>query len=177
MYYLIRILIGIIPESIFFTLFLIFSKSLKEKRWLLFTLMTSTYILFGGILGYNIWFNIIYTFITYLILRILYKSSLIDIFLFTFSSLILTTLSIICYYSISDYKIALCINRVLMFGILFIFRNKWNKLYTWYCSVWNRNDEAKIKSITIRNASLIIFNVLLFIINLTILTSSQAIRL
>lgn len=88
---LLIIFLGQIPEAIFFSLFMIFVKSLNEKRLLFTGLMIFEYLFLISLLEFNVWFQILYTFITFIILKMLYKekAQIIDIFTFTIGSLIM----------------------------------------------------------------------------------------
>ena len=70
----------------------------------------------------------------------------------------------------SNYYYLYVIDRFLLF-MPFIFKNKFNVIYKKYCNLWNRNDKEKrpIKSITLRNISLILLNSFIFIANITII--------
>jgi len=58
-----------------------------------------------------------------------------------------------------SYLIALILNRALIFVILFMLRRPLRKLTKAYYNVWDRKDGSRIKSITVRNISVIILNV------------------
>lgn len=170
---LLSILLGMIPEGLFFTLFLIYTKNLKDKRIKLFLLISLAYILCMFINRYKIIYYIFFIIFIYIILKYLYKNKtqIIDIFVISIIYLYLTLISVICFSfvkeELNNYWIAMIINR-LMLIIPFIFKNKFNFWYKRYCGLWNRNDKVKkpIKSITLRNISLIILNFLIFIINI-----------
>lgn len=166
MFILTSILFGLLPESIYFTFFLIYAKQIKEKRGLLFGLIFSSNLILSAFFAFNVWYHILFVFVIYLIIWIIYKAQLIDIFVISCSILIMSILGLICYYGISNYWIAAIINRILMFTILILLKNKLHYLYKQYCSLWNRTPNAKIKSITIRNTSIIILNALLYLINI-----------
>ena len=162
-----------ICEAIYFSLFLIYGKNLKEKRLLLIGIMIFEYILLTSIFLYSIWIHIIYITLTYINLKFLYKdkAQITDIFLFAMASIILIFFSLICgllqfNLGFSHFSM-LVLNRILIFVFLFIFKNKINKIYKSYYSKWNRhNDKTKIRSLTLRNISVIIFNLMFYIINI-----------
>ena len=172
MYYVIGILLGLVPEVLYFTLFLIYTKNLKEKRIKLFALISIAYILCIMISQYKTLYYISFIAIVYIILKILFKekAQIIDIFAFSISSIYLTLLASISFMmftdDLSNYWALYTISRILLF-VPFIFRKKFNIIYKKYCKLWNRNDKEKrpIKSITLRNISLIIVNVTIFILN------------
>lgn len=158
-------------EAIYFSMFLIFGKRLKEKRILFTCIMIVEYLLLKTVLKYNIWFNISYVFITYIVLKVLYKekAQITDIFLFASASIILIIFSVICAMIAlltNNYYIALILNRLLLFAFVFFARNKINNLYVKFYSCWNRhNDKKKIRSLTLRNISIIIFNIMFWALN------------
>lgn len=162
-----------LPEPVYFSLFLIIGKNIKEKKLLLTEIMIVQYLLLMHIFPFNIWFQLIYTFMSFVNLKVLYKekAQVTDIFLFATASLILIIISAFCYgiifITIKNYVCALVINRILMFMILYFSRNKIKEIYKKFCSLWNRHNKPnKIRSLTLRNISIIIFNMMFWIINL-----------
>lgn len=176
MYNLIGIFLGLLPEVLYFTLFLIYTKNIKEKRIKLFLLMSFAYILCIMLNQYKILYYLSFIFIVYCILKFLYKdkTQIIDIFVFSLSTAYLSFTSLLCFKFVkedfSNYYIWLSVNRLLLF-IIFIFKNKFNTIYRKYCKLWNRNDKENrpIKSITLRNISLIILNLFIGCLNLIII--------
>lgn len=174
---MLEILLGRIPEAIYFALFMIFTKQLKEKRILYITLMVIEYLLLKYFIEYNIWFQIAYTIIQYILLKILYKekAQITDIFTFTIASGILILFCMILYFliwhTVNDYLLYVILNRVCLIGFLILFYDKLPKIQTLYKNLWNRNDnkKTKMKSTTFRAVNLVIFNIMFYIINLGIL--------
>lgn len=168
---IVNIIFGIIPEALYFTLFLILGKGLKEKRIRFFVMMLAQYIIIKYFIQFDVWFQIIYTFMTFLILKVLYreKAQITDIFLFMIASVYLVIVSILTYmlvyYTIGVYAVAYVLNRVVIFGTLYILRNKIPLWYKKFVGLWNRKPNQKIRSLTVRNVSVIIFNVMFYIIN------------
>jgi len=160
-------------EAIYFSLFLIYGKRLKNKRLVFIGLMIFQYLVLTTAFQYNIWIHILYTFLTYLNLKIIYnnKAQVTDIFLFASASIILIIVGAICvltrYIIHGSYIEVLILNRILLFTILFLIRNKINIIYTRFYKRWNRHkDTTKIKSLTLRNISIIVFNLMFYIINI-----------
>lgn len=127
---MIEIFLGQIPEAIYFALFMIYAKDLKEKRILFTVLMIAEYLLLKLVFPFNIRFQIAYTFTTFLILKMLYKQKvqITDIFTFTIGSIILILSCAIfslpfIFYGISQ-SICTLFNRFFIFGFIYIFRNK-----------------------------------------------------
>lgn len=176
MYYLLSILLGLIPEVLYFTLFLIYTKNLKSKKLKLFLSIAIVYFMCILIQQWKILFYILFIVLVYLCLKLLYKNKtqIIDIFIIMISHLWLAILSFILIFFVkkdmSNYVFVSIIDRILLFSI-FIFKNKFNKIYKLYCKLWNRNDKEKrpIKSITLRNVSLILLNSFIFFLNIAII--------
>ena len=167
---LISILFGLIPEVLFFTLFITYAKGIKKKRIKLFLLMSIAYIICMFIKRYEVFYYCLFVVLIYIILKILYgnKTQIIDIFVISLSTLYLTIISFIFSRFITNsYFMALILNRIALF-LIFIFKDKFNHLYKIYCRLWNRNDNEirPIKSITLRNISLVLLNGLIFIVNI-----------
>lgn len=163
--FLVSIVLGLLPEVLYFSLFLIYTKNIKEKKLKLFILLAIGYILLIMICRYQLLFYIGYIIYSYVILKLLYKSHIIDFFICSIGLTYMTAVSFILFILVGkNYVIYYIIARIVLF-LIFIFKNKFNDLYILYRKLWNRNDESKIKSLTLRNASLILFN--LFIISLS----------
>lgn len=183
MYYVLSILLGLIPEVLYFTLFLIYTKNLKEKRIKLFFLIAIVYFLCILIQQWQILFYILLIALIYLCLKFLYKekTQIVDIFVIMISHLWLAILSFVLIFFVKDdysnYVLVSIIDRILLFSI-FIFKNKFNKIYKLYCRLWNRNDKEKrpIKSITLRNISLILLNSFIFFLNIAIINIMNFIK-
>lgn len=160
-------------EAIFFSIFLILGKNLKEKRLLFTAIMLFEYLVLKSILLYNIWFQLIYTFMSFINLKVLYKekAQITDIFLFAAASIILIIINVLVYFAfyfiINNYLLAIIVCRVVLFGFLFLSRNKIYNIYNKFYSLWNRHKEKnKIRSLTLRNISIIIFNLMFYFINI-----------
>jgi len=170
---LISILLGLLPEVLYFTLFISYTKNIKEKRLRLGILIAVAYVICMFIQKYQVVYYVLFITLVYLILKLLYKhkAQITDIFLISviFNYVCLT--SYFCFLflkqDLSNYFILYIVARILLF-IPFIFRNKFNIIYKKYYSLWNRNDNIKrpIKSITLRNISLISLNIFIFLMNL-----------
>ena len=163
-------------EAIYFSLFLIFGKGIKNKKLLFIGIMVFQYLILKQFIKFNVLFQIIYTFLSFINLKVLYKdkAQITDIFLFASASLILIVLSIACAVFVPlfgiKYIIMLIINRILMFLVLFLIKNKIENLYKKFYLKWNRNknNTTGIKSLTLRNISVIVFNLMFYIINISL---------
>lgn len=174
---MLELLLGQIPEAIYFALFMIFTKQLKTKRLPFVILMVIEYILLMRAFPYSMWSHILFFVITYILMKMLYneKSQITDVFTLGIASLILIIASAIPYFviwfTINNYLVYVILNRLLLFSLLFIFRNKLPKINNMYKHLWNRNDkiEKKMKSTTFRATNIVVFNVMFLIINLGML--------
>lgn len=168
------VFLGLIPEAIYFTLFLTYAKELKTRRALLFCMTLAASLIFSAFLSYTVWYHAALLAAMYLIMRLLYKSEIIDIFLIAAESIILVILGLACYFLIPNYAVALAVNRIAMFVVLFALKDRIRQWYWAYREVWNRREKTKIKSITVRNISVIALNLMLYIITIgMIFFSSQ----
>lgn len=165
-----------ICEAIYFSLFMIYGKNLKEKKLLFIGIMIFEYLLLKHFIKFNVYFQLVYTFMSFINLKVLYKekAQVTDIFLFAAASLILVLISISCYgiiyFTIKNYIVALIINRILLFAFLYFSKNKIKKVYKKFCSLWNRhNNPKKIRSLTLRNMSIIAFNLAFWLMNFLII--------
>lgn len=162
--------LGQIPEAIYFALFMILTKQLKEKRMIFIVIMVLEYVLLKRLFVFNVWFQISYTVMTYITLKVLYKekSQITDIFTFGVSSLVLIICSIISggLFLINPI-VGIIFSKLLPFIIIFIFRNKLCNIQKLYKHHWNRNDKinTKIKSTTFRCLNIVIFNIMFYVIN------------
>lgn len=173
MHYTIGIILGLIPEVLYFTLFLVYTKRIKEKRIKLFLSIALAYILTIFIKQYILLYYLAFIVLVYISLKFLYKekTQIIDTFVIVYSFFYLSLVSFICFLFMkedrSNYYILYVIDRILLY-IPFIWKTKFNNLYKKYCKLWNRNDKEKrpIKSITLRNVSLIAINFIIIFMNI-----------
>ena len=171
---MLELIIGQIPEAIFFSLFMIYAKGLKEKKVLFTILMVIEYLLLKYIFRYNWLFQICYMITTFLMLKILYKEKcqITDIFTFTIASIFLiissAVFSLLSIFNIFSQTICVIMNRIFIFTMLYLFKDELYVIQKLYKRMWNRNDKTntKMKSITFRGLNLVIFNIIFYIINL-----------
>lgn len=170
---LILVFLEKVVEAIYFAIFLIIGKNIKNKKLLFIGIMVFEYLMLKYFINFSVYFQLAYTFMAYLTLKVLYKekAQITDIFLFTAASLILIAISAtsygIVYFTVRQYFIALILNRILLFLTLYLTRNIVKEKYKGFCRLWNRhNIPSKIKSLTLRNISIITFNLMFWLINL-----------
>lgn len=166
-----ELLIGQIPEAIYFALFMIYAKGIKEKRILFTVLMVVEYLLLKYSFTYSWMFHIGYVITTFLTLKVLYKdkSQITDIFILIISYIIMSIFSLISLPLIYiNYTIAIIFNRVMIILFLIFFNKKLYKIQKIYKKLWNRNNknQYKIKSTTFRCINLLIFNFFFCFINM-----------
>ena len=165
-------------EAIYFSLFLIYGKNLKEKRLLFISIMIFEYLALKYFIRFNVLFQLSYTFMTYLTLKVLYKekAQITDIFLFMSASIFLIIISVLCgiiiFKHLNWYIYFLILNRIIIFSFVFLIKNKLYNIYTKFFRSWNKKHNPKIKSITLRNISVIIFNLMFYFINLCMLIAT-----
>lgn len=167
------ILLGLLPETLYFTLFITYTKNMKENKVKLFLLIAISYFICILVQNFRILFYMLLIALIYISLKIVYKNKaqIIDIFIISLAYLWLGILSITLMNFVandySNYFIILILQKILLF-IPFIFRSKFNIVYKKYCNLWNRNDKEKrkVKSITLRNISLILLNAYIFFMNI-----------
>lgn len=171
-----QLLLGQIPEAIYFALFMILVKNIKEKRVLFTILMILEYVFLKCFLVYNIWFQVMYFVLSFMIMKMLYKDKIqiTDIFTLGIANIILVITSaipyVIIYFTIHNMLIYVILNRIIIFTLLFVFRYKLQNINKLYYKLWNRNNKPKkMKTTTFRALNLVIFNISFVIINLGIL--------
>lgn len=171
---LISILLGLIPEFLYYYLYLTRIKDLKNKKLIFFIITFINCFMSIIYIKHNFIMYVLFDIIQYLILKIIYKDKtcITDFFLIIFIEIYLLIISAGCYYLISNYILAFIINRILMFMPL-LFINKIRLVYKKYKGLWNRNDSKNnpIKSLTIRNGSIVIMDILIVVVYLVLMYS------
>ena len=91
-----ELILGQIPESIYFAIFLIFAKQIKEKRILFTICMIFEYLFLKYTFQYNVLFHITYIFMIYILLKTIYgnKAQITDIFIVLISYLTMIIFSL-----------------------------------------------------------------------------------
>lgn len=166
-----ELFLGQVPEAIYFALFLILTKNLKNKRLLFVIIMTIEYVLSMNIEMFSTWSHVIYTILVFITLKVLYKekAQITDVFTFGISSLVLILASAISFAIFMPNTIlVIVVSRALLFIFLLLFNKKLPKIQSLYKKLWNRNDKVKtkIKSTTFRSLNVVIFNLMFYVINL-----------
>ena len=169
---ILEILLGQLPEALYFALFMILSKRLTSKRILFTSLTTMEYLLLLNSSRFSTWSHILYFALTFIILKMLYKekSQITDIFTLGIASIIMILVSGICYLIISMTvkNVIICniIAKGILFILLFVFRHKLYNIQNLYKHFWNRNNKPKkIKSATFRCINIVAFNFMFYVLN------------
>ena len=174
---IVSILLGMLPEVLFFTMYLIYTKNITEKKVKLFVLISILYIFLILLIPYKLVFYIIFIFGVYGILKLLYKEKVdkIDIFMFAFGTAYVSIIAYLCFIffdkKLNNYIIFYLVDRIILL-LPFIFRKYFNKIYLKYRNLWNRrksieenNDQKRPKAITLRNISVIAINLIIIFMN------------
>ena len=173
---LLSLLLGILPQTLFFMLFITKLKGIKTKRIKLTILLFVICALLNMIIKYNLYLYLLFIPIYYIILKLLYKkkTQIVDIFIIALSFTIMMLISYFCSLiyrkNMSLYWLGYVINNILLFGNLAIIK-LYKKFYKFYCKNWNRKAGNKIKSITLRNISLISINVAIVIADIILINN------
>ena len=166
---LLSIFLGLLPESLFFTLFIVFAKDIKQKRFVLFVLILAVNLICGALLAFSLWFHFIAIASMYAVLWILYRSHIVDVFLIAASSSILTIISAASYFSIPNLFIAALVKNAVILISVILFKKYIFKAYRVYLSIWNRKPNSKIKSITVRNISCVVLSAMFITLNFIVM--------
>lgn len=164
--FIVSLLMGMLPEVLYFTLSICFIKDIKKQRLKLFSLLVIGYIVLIMVCRFQLLFYLGYIVYVYIVLKKLYKSKIIDLFIVSVVSAYLTLVSFISFKLIDTYMLAYLINRLMLFIPIFILNYKLNDFYNVYYRLWDRHEGNKVKSITIRNISLVFINMLIVIFNI-----------
>lgn len=167
---LINLLFGNLFEALFICVMFYKIKGLKSKKLLLFVATLITYSVSGIIISFSYnnqyLFYILFDVILYLFTKLIYKNKIqiIDLFIIYYIEMIINFSCLILMLLIGYNYIFFILNRLLLI-IIMLFSGKLNRFYNFYYYNWNRHSDNKIKSVTIRNLTIISCNLMLYIIN------------
>lgn len=157
-------LIALPVEVAFLTMGMCYAKGITKRKFLFYVLLLVSGAICSLIYRWQLWYYIAYIASVYFIMWKLYKSHISDLFVFlVFFSWIAIT-SYVGFMLFDNMVLIYITQRILMFSI-FAFRGKFNKWYKLYRELWNRRDDGRIKSLTLRNISLISLNVFIAFMN------------
>ena len=173
---ILEIILGQLPEAVYFAIFMILVKGLKEKRFIFTISMVIEYLLVLNVLPYSIWSYVLYFILAFLLLKILYKdkSNVTDVFTMGIASIILIIVSILSYTVVSLFITNIILGnlcqKIILFFVILVCKSYLPKINNIYRKLWNRSEISyKMKSITFRVLNLIIFNFSFIIINLGVI--------
>ena len=118
---LLELLLGQIPEAVYFSLFLIFTKQIKERRLLFVVLTIFEFVLLFNIAPYEMSTHAMFIAITYLLMKVLYKEKcqITDVFTMCIASIFLIVLSIINYmifwYLFDNFLLSAIVHKIILF--------------------------------------------------------------
>lgn len=167
-----EILLGQIPEALYFVLFIIFTNEIKTKRICFIASAILEYVLLLNAFPFDIWSHILFIITLFLIMKLFYKEKcqVTDIFTMGIASIIMIFVSVIVYFLISLFTtntiIGNIIQKLILFILLITLRKKLPNINKLYKKMWNRNNIPKImKSTTFRALNVFIFNLSFYVIN------------
>lgn len=170
---ILEIILGQVPEAMYFAVFMILVKGLKTRRFTFIISMIIEYLLILNVLPYSIWSYVLYFILSFLLLKILYKdkSNVTDIFTMGIASIGLVITSALSYFiTLGNMIRCTIVNRIILFVMLYVFRHKLCHINKLYNRLWNRGKHSyKMKSTTFRALNLVIFNLSFVIINLGVI--------
>lgn len=160
--------IGAMLQPIYFSLFLIFTKNIKNKRILFITIMIFEHLLLKFVcnLNYNINFELTYTIITYFVLKLIYKEKtrITDVITFIISIAILGVFNVSSLFILGVNVKTVIISNILAILFICLLKRKLNKIEIFYNKFWNRhNDKKMLKSVTIRGLS-VTLTIIIFVL-------------
>ncbi|MCI8444562.1 MAG: hypothetical protein HFJ37_05370 [Clostridia bacterium] len=160
--FMISVILGVIPDVFFLTFFITQTKAKKEKRRTTFILIFFAYLVCFTIKRYDLLYYSFSIGLIYAILKGIYRDDieLIDIVIITLAEIHILTSSYISFKIFGNYMeyyyLALALDKILILLPL-LFSKKISKIYRRYRELWDRNsnENRSLKSITIRNLSII----------------------
>lgn len=171
-----EILLGQIPEALYFVLFIIFTNEIKTKRICFIASAILEYVLLLNAFPFDIWSHILFIITLFLIMKLFYKEKcqVTDIFTLGIASIIIILVSVIVYFPISLFTtntiIGNIIQKLILFILLITLRKKLPNINKLYKKMWNRNKiPKKLKSTTFRALNVFLFNISFYIINIGML--------
>lgn len=163
MNFIISLLLGMLPEVIYITAMTSYLEGIKAKRIRLFLLNCLGYIVLIMICRFELLFYIAYIIYLYWVLKLNFKVHITSFFMISVVFSSIAWVSFICSFW-SNYYVGYIVSRF-MLVILYLCRGSFYILYRRYKACWNRNTTHKIKSLTLRNCSLVFINITIIVFN------------
>lgn len=161
MNFLISMLLGMIPEVLYITLMTSYLEGIETKRIRLFVLNSFGYIVLIMVCRFELIFYIAYIIYLYWVLKLMFKVQITSFFMISVVFSSVAWISFVCSFY-PNYYVGYVISRTMLYTI-YLFRANFYILYKRYRACWNRNITHKIKSITLRNCSLVFINAMILL--------------
>lgn len=161
MNFIISLLLGMIPEVLYITLMTSYLEGIKTKRIRLFVLNSFGYIVLIMVCRFELIFYIAYIIYLYWALKLIFKVQITSFFMICTAFSSVAWISFVCSFY-PNYYVGYVISRTMLYTI-YLFRDNFYILYKRYRACWNRNTTHKIKSITLRNCSLVFINAMILL--------------
>lgn len=171
MNFIISLLLGMLPEVLYITAMTSYLEGIKTKRIRLFLLNSLGYIVLIMICRFELIFYISYIIYLYWVLKLNFKAHISSFFMISvvFSSIV--WVSFICSF-FSSYELGYIMSRLFLITIYLYLRKELKIVYDNYKACWNRNSVHKIKSITLRNCSLVFINTMIVTLDIFLMMCS-----
>lgn len=171
MNFIISLLLGMLPEVIYITAMTSYLEGIKAKRIRLFLVNSLGYIVLIMTCRFELLFYIAYIIYLYWLLKLNFKIHITSFFMISivFSSIV--WISFICSF-FSSYLLGYIMSRLFLAIIYLYLRKELKLVYAKYKACWNRNSVHKIKSITLRNCSLVFINAMVVVLNIFLMMCS-----
>lgn len=167
-----EIILGQLPEALYFALFIIYARKLKEKRLELILLSMIMYLIWFNTFPYSIWSHVLYFVTFYIVMKCLYKNKcqITDIFTLGIASIGIIFTSVITFalfHNILTNFIGNFIQKGLLFLLFYLVKNKLYNITILYKKLWNRSKiKYKMKSTTFRAANVLVLNIAFYVISI-----------
>ena len=169
--FLISLVLGMFPEVLFITMMTSYLENKNNKRIVLFILNSIGYIILIMLCRFELLFYVLYVVYLYLILKMLYKVNISSFFMISLIFSFIILISFLCSL-LPSYIIGYIISRIILLIAYVVCRKPLYKLYQSYKNNWNRGNNHKIKSITLRNCSLVFVNVMIVALDIFLIMCS-----
>lgn len=156
------LVIGVLPEAVLFFLIFCFAKIIKEKRLILFFSFYAIHAIFVLVMPYLLPLYFLEPIAIFIALKLIYKkeAKIIDMFVAYIIYVLLGAFSFVSIL-LPTYEAAFIANRVLVISFAWALKPQLHILYNLYKRYWNKQKDTslKVKSLDVRNASIILMNV------------------
>lgn len=171
---LLNLIFGILPEILFIWYVVTTSKNTNKHKLLLLILIAVSYVLCGTLVN----FTYDHQYLVYVLMSVLIfisskitnkKTNILDLFVSYYSIMYINFVSLFTIKLIGYNSSIVVANRLILLGTCLLVHRYGNRFYKFCLSQWNRGNNNKIKSVTLRNILIISANLALFVINFYVL--------